>query len=403
VNQTRCLNGTELLSTGRSRRSLAGLVGGLFAGGSAAALLGWNDTDAKGKKHHKKKGKGKGKGKHKHHGGGGGNGGGGGQTVQPQPGFKVSGRQILKPDGTPVLLRGVNKMFLFEEDDPTGGTILPQIALSGSNTVRIVWGSRNDNNQATDPGVLDQLISNSLANGLLPMIESHDITDGDLGKLNNVVDYWVQPAVVNVINSHSQALLVNIANEVGDDQTDSNQFISAYTNAVQRMRNANIHTPLVIDAPDFGKNLEVLTQSAQALLSADPDHNLIFSVHTYWGLHDDPPANEQFIASQFDAAIAQNYPLIIGEFSQFGAFNGNQSICAEGGRVLYDVIVEQARQKGIGWYAWEWGPGNEFGGAGCEVMNMTTNGQFATLQNGWARDVAIDLPGSIKNTSTRIV
>ena len=43
------------------------------------------------------------------------------------------------------------------------------------------------------------------------------------------------------------------------------------------------------------------------------------------------------------------------------------------------------------------------GGAGCEAMHVTTNGQFATLQNGWARDVVVDLPGSIRNTSTRIV
>ena len=50
------------------------------------------------------------------------------------------------------------------------------------------------------------------------------------------------------------------------------------------MRNANIHTPLVIDAPDFGKNLDVLNASAQTLLDADPDHNLIFSVHLYWGI-----------------------------------------------------------------------------------------------------------------------
>ena len=76
-----------------------------------------------------------------------------------------------------------------------------------------------------------------------------------------------------------------------------------------------------------------------------------------------------------------------------GADPGNGDICGPNGEVDYKTIVEQTRQKGIGWYAWEWGPGNEFGGAGCGVMNMTTNGQFATLQNGWARDVAIDLPG----------
>jgi mannan endo-1,4-beta-mannosidase len=291
-------------------------------------------------------------------------------------------------------------MFLFEEEDPTGQVILPQIALSGSNTVRIVWGIQNDRGQDTDPAVLDTLISTSIANGLLPMIELHDAT-GKFNLLDSLVDYWVRPAVVNVINSHSQALLVNIGNEVGDDQVSTQQFISGYTNAVQRMRNANIHTPLVIDAPDFGKSLDVLNESAATLLNADPDHNLIFSVHLYWGISDG--ANAQFITDHLNAAVALNYPLIVGEFSQWGAFNGNQSICEGDGECDYRTIVEQTRQLGIGWYAWEWGPGNGFEDPQCDKMDMTTNGQFATLQNGWARDVVIDLPGSIRNTSTRIV
>jgi mannan endo-1,4-beta-mannosidase len=390
VDQIRCLNGTNVLSTGHSRRGFAGLVGGLFAGAGAAALLGWSDTDAKKHKKHKKKGKGK----HKHHGGG------GGSTVPPQPGFTVSGRQILTPAGTPVLLRGVNKMFLFEEEDPTGQTILPQIALSGANTVRIVWGIKNDRGQDTDPAVLNTLITTSLANGLLPMIELHDAT-GDFGKLPSLVDYWVRPAVVNVINANSQALLVNIGNEVGDDQVGTQQFIDGYTSAVQRMRAANIHTPLVIDASTFGKDLDILTASAPTLLANDPDHNLIFSVHLYWGIHEGADAN--FITTKLEAAVAANYPLIVGEFSQFGADIGDGDICHENGRVDYVTIVEQTRLKSIGWYAWEWGPGNAFGGAGCEIMDMTTNGQFATLQNGWPKDVVLDLPGSIRNTSTRIV
>ena len=74
MDNTRGMEGNALLATPRSRRRLAGLVGGLFAGGGAAALIGWNDTDAK---KHKKKGHGHGKG----HGGKGGRGGGGGGGV----------------------------------------------------------------------------------------------------------------------------------------------------------------------------------------------------------------------------------------------------------------------------------------------------------------------------------
>ena len=45
----------------------------------------------------------------------------------------------------------------------------------------------------------------------------------------------------------------------------------------------------------------------------------------------------------------------------------------------------------IGWYAWEWGPGNDFYDPLCGVMDMTSDRLFANLKPGWAF--------GIKNTS----
>ena len=276
----------------------------------------------------------------------------------------MNGRNILNVAGNPVLLRGVNNMSVFDEEDPNGAVDFPEIAKTGANTVRIVWAMVNDRDQTTDPAVMNTLIQNARNAGLVPMIELHDAT-GDLSKLPQLTAYWTRNDVVNVINTHSQYVLLNIGNEVGDDNVDAPQFISAYTTSIQAIRAAGIKVPLVIDAPDFGKKLEVLNAAAAQLLAADPLHNLIFSVHTYWGITDG--ATPAFIKQQFEAAVALNYPLIIGEFSKYGAFNGNQSICAEpGGLCDYVTIVAEANRLGIGWYAWEWGPGNEFGGAGCD-------------------------------------
>jgi mannan endo-1,4-beta-mannosidase len=229
------------------------------------------------------------------------------------------------------------------------------------------------------------------------MVELHDAT-GDFSRLDDLTAYWTRPAIVNIVNAHSQYLLVNIGNEVGDDQVGTNQFIAGYTNSIQAIRNAGIHTPLVIDAPDFGKNLDVLNAAAASLLAADPDHNLIFSVHLYWGIADG--ANAAFIANALDAAVAQNYPLIVGEYSRFGAFNGNDSICAAGGEIDYKTILDQTQRLGIGWYAWEWGPGNGFNDPLCAVMDMTPDRRFANLKPGWAAEVATTSPFSIKNTSS---
>jgi mannan endo-1,4-beta-mannosidase len=358
-----------------SRRGLiSGLAGGV-AGLTGLSLL---ESAAK-----KKKKKHKGHKGHKH-GHGHGHGGGDHPTPYDGPVFTVSGRDILDTDGDPVQLRGVNKMSVFDDDDPQGDAYFAQIALSQSNTVRIVWAIEDDHGR-TDVDDLAAVIANCQNNKLLPMIELHDAT-GDLSKLPRLADYWTRNDVLQVIFDAGGNLLVNIGNEVGDDTVGVNDFIDAYTPVIRKMRNAGIRTPLVIDAPDFGKNIDVFTDGGAAgLLDVDP--NLIFSVHTYWGISDG--ANAAFIESKFDDAVNAGYALIVGEFSKWGAFNATGSVCEGDGECAYNTIMTEASARGIGWYAWEWGPGNEFGDDTglCTRMNMTTNGNFNTLQPGWATDV----------------
>ncbi len=369
----RALSTTDLAP---SRRGLlSGLAGGV-AGLAGLALL--DDAGAKKKGGNKKKCS-----KKKKKAGKCGGGGGPRPTPYNGPVFTVSGRSILDTGGDPVDLRGVNKMSVFDDDDPRGNNYFPQIALSKSNTVRIVWAI-NDDNGATNVNDLAALIANCQANKMLPMIELHDAT-GDLSQLPKLGNYWVRNEVLQVIFNAGGNLLINIANECGDDGVSTNQWVNAYTPVIRQMRNAGIRTPLVIDAPDFGKNLEVIVDGAGSLL--DVDSNLIFSVHPYWSKNDDPPANAAFIEAQFDAAFDANIALIIGEFSQWGAFNGDGSVCTGNGECDYGSIMTKASQHGFGWYAWEWGPGNEFGDENCSKMNMTTNGTFATRQAGWATDV----------------
>jgi mannan endo-1,4-beta-mannosidase len=65
----------------------------------------------------------------------------GGDCVPAKPTgsrFTVSGRDILDPAGNAVLLPVVNKMSVFDDEDPTGTISFPEIAKTGANTVRIV-------------------------------------------------------------------------------------------------------------------------------------------------------------------------------------------------------------------------------------------------------------------------
>ena len=229
------------------------------------------------------------------------------------------------------------------------------------------------------------------------MIELHDAT-GTWSQLSDLVDYRIRPDVVTILQKHQAYLLVNIGNEVADDNVTKDDFVDRYTDAVQRMRAAGIHTPSVIDARSWGHEIEMFNDTddpdvTTRLLDADPDCNLIFSVHAYWSKA--CGYDESKISSLLQQAVNKGYPLIVGEFSAYGGWPCGSpkgtSVCSPAGEIEYRAILKACRELQIGWYVWEWGPGNDQGNPPdpeCRKMDMTTNSKFETLQWEWAKEVA---------------
>ena len=313
--------------------------------------------------------------------------------------FYIEGRHLHAPNGAKVILRGVNKMSVFEQPaDAQGQISFPEIKQTAANSVRIVWAIATDQGP-TAIATLDALITNAKANHLIPMVELHDAT-GDRTRLGELVNYWTQPAVVDILKKHEAYLLINIGNEVGDDTVSQADFVAGYNDAVQRLRAAGIRSPLVIDASDWGKDLGMLNNTAAVLLAADPEANLIFSVHLYWPMADG--ADAAFIRTNLQQAVNLGYPLVVGEFSRYGAFSQNNPAadkCGPTGEIDYQTILDVCHELELGWYAWEWGPGNDFNDPLCAVMDMTPDRTFANLKQGWAFEVAISSPFGIQQTS----
>jgi len=299
------------------------------------------------------------------------------------PGFRVKGRDLYDRCGEKVILRGVNEMVVWSSGKD-GDPEFSEIAKTGANVVRIVWTAKDGT-----PAELDKAIENAVAQKLIPMIELHDAT-GDNTLIPTVVDWWVKPEVVAIVKKWEAVLLVNIANEAGAGTVTASMFEADYTTAIQRMRTAGYHVPLIIDAPYWGQNLNILISSGPAIIAADPDKNLMLSVHMWWN---DPTG--ALVTSGIANIVAANVPIIVGEFAQHAAYQCSAA------PFDYKTLMAQAQANGISWLVWSWGGVKNSDCKDDGPFDMTTDGTFAGLVPGWATEIAVSDPNSIQNTSVR--
>jgi mannan endo-1,4-beta-mannosidase len=302
--------------------------------------------------------------------------------AQDYPGFHVIGRHLFDVCGEKVILRGVaNPNIWF---DKTGLTQYPEIDITGANVVRIVWQT---NGSAAD---LNSAVYNCIQYGMIPMVELHDAT-GDWSKLQTCVNYWIREDIVSVILAYEQYFILNIANECGNASVSNATFRTGYESAITQIRNAGIRVPLVIDGTDWGKNINILQAEGPYLINADPEHNLMFSVHMWW-----PQMygyDEQDIIDEIAQSVNMGLPLIVGEFSQMHGECSDDSITAQNS-IAYLTILAQCQSNEVGWIAWSWfGNCNPF-------WDMSSDGTYAELYD-WGLEVAVTDPNSIQNTSVR--
>ena len=312
----------------------------------------------------------------------GGSSGTGGSTSATNTHMYTQGSDLYTYCGEKVLLRGLNQMSIWTD---ASGTSYPAIASFGSNAIRIVFA------ETGNASGLETLLTKAEANKMIPIPELHDAT-GNIGGVPGTVTWWTQPSVVAVIKNHEKWMLLNIANESGDNNVSDSTFQSTYTSAITSIRNAGIAVPLVIDGSGWGQKVEQLLSVAPALLAADPQKNIVFSWHEYTG----GTQENARITTNLEKSKTLGIVLINGEFA-----SANATDCGE--NVPYAFLLSEAQRVGTGWLAWSWDNDNSNCKSGSgSSYNMTSNLTSASgLLSGWASDVVRDDPNSIKNTSVR--
>jgi mannan endo-1,4-beta-mannosidase len=303
---------------------------------------------------------------------------------QVLPGFRVDGRFLYDYNNEKVILRGANAMIVYW--DKYGLVNYPELAKTGANCCRIFW--KLDYPSPT-PSDLDKTIENCLANDMIPIPCLWEAT-GDWSQFQKCVDFWCSPEIATILQKYDKHLILNIANEVGNDITEQSLFRSRYKSAVEQIRNAGIHVPLIIDSDRWGRNAYSVINNGQYLLEQDPDHNLMFSWHLwdpqYWEL-----GAKDSIKKVIDLAVAENICFIVGEFGPC-----EQCDNCTASHIEWEYLIEYCHQNEIGWLSWVWR------WTDCHSMITYDPGNYGDWANSsWGESIAVSSPYSIQNTSFR--
>ena len=281
--------------------------------------------------------------------------------AQAATGLRISGGKLVEANGSPFIMRGVNHAHTwYQSQTPTA---LANIKAAGANSVRVVLasGQRWTKNDTAD---VANVIAQCKANKLICVLEVHDTTgygeQSGAATLAQAVDYWI--SVQSALTGQENYVILNIGNEPYGNQ-GYNVWTADTVSAVQRLRAAGFQHTIMIDAPNWGQDWAfVMRDNAQTVWNADPQKNLLFSIHMY-GVFD--TAAE--VSDYLNRFVTAGLPIAVGEFGDMHS-DGNPD---------EDAILATAQSLGIGYLGWSWS-GN---GGGVEYLDMVTN--FSTTFTSW--------------------
>lgn len=319
----------------------------------------------------------------------------GATTVRAQLGTTISVQDnlILGPCGDTLLLRGVN-YAPFNWGWSPNQLFIDEIALSGSNCVRLPWyripAQGTPQTTYGDLANLDSALSKCIQYQLIPILELHDLTcQNDTTALLAASNWYLEPALLALIDKYKHSIILNVANEAlyvnwtGNPAAAEATFVRTYSEIVTNFRNANVTVPIMIDGPDCGSNLDVLASSGPTMQANDPAHNLIFSAHAYWYAFANNDSTT--MAAKVDNAIASGIPFILGEVANL---QDDQVLCQY--TLNYSALLQILQVRNIGWLAWSWD--ND----GCADRQITTNGSFSSLST-YGNDILYNIDYGIYN------
>jgi len=287
-------------------------------------------------------------------------------------GFYTADGRLYDAYGNDFVIRGVNNAHAWFDGyaEYKAWQALDNIQSYGANTIRVVWET------AAAPTLLEDVLYRIVELEMVPMVELHDATGvRDAARLITTAEYWTRADVLPVLQAFRPYLLINIANEWSGGE----EYLATYQTVVANLRAAGLEHTLVIDASGFGQNAQSLFDSAATLTAADPESNLLFSIHMY-DLFEDPAR----VDTVLNQAVTMQIPLIVGEFGPM--LNGKA--------VAWQAIMETSEALDLGYLAWSWMGNN------VETEHLDMAEDWEGPLTTWGNDV-LNGENGIASTATK--
>jgi mannan endo-1,4-beta-mannosidase len=293
--------------------------------------------------------------------------------------FVLHGK-LYDSNGTEFRIRGVN-LCHYDSTLHSG----PGIARSNANTVRVaLW--------------LSSVPTSTYASTLQTYISDRDVViptmfrvpgtrraisgSQSTADLDAAVSNWVTNFPYYAPLQHH--LIINVANEWGPQASAA--WASAYERAIARLRAAGYSAPIMIDSGHWGQDTADLMTYAKQVFDSDPQKNVIFSFHVYYGRWPGwTPATLDAFALQLRALSASS-----GMAFVFGEFGPGRDIGPSPTMLTPQQVIGAAEAAGIGWMGWAWDDGsgdNSFSmtldgpGMYTSASDLTTYGKEMVLSN----------------------
>jgi len=169
--------------------------------------------------------------------------------------------------------------------------------------------------------------------------------DASVTDLQNVVTQWNNSFASLSTASLQKHMILNIANEWGP--AGSTTWRDAYIAAVTSLRNAGYTCPLMIDTGGYGQDAGDLLNYAAAVFNADPQKNIIFTIHLYnsaaGALGGSPNLLQQLAA----LSVSDGMVFAVMEFGPAESVQNATNVTAA-------QVINAANASGLGWAAWGW-------------------------------------------------